>query len=318
MRYCQTCQRTYADDTLHFCPHDESELLWLQTPAASDSEATLIVPKFSDPPTQVVPLSLPTTPNSSGSGTGWKIATLVLGFILLGSLGVGLLWFFRQPQPSLSTEQANATTEQANNSPKITTAPPPSKRPAPDNLASNKLPGTISNIRQTDFRNFTYKVWDKNIKVKNGDWEIKNPLENRKYDGGLYYFSVAQVLFGDLTSDGQEEALIIATFGFNYGGTGYNSGGYGFYIYSIKEGTLQELPCKTALEDLYSPYALENGCEDRFMGAEAKDISGGVITFEGSLFGPSCGGPTITMKARLEGGRLVLVSQPIKRMSTNQ
>jgi ketosteroid isomerase-like protein len=92
MRYCQTCQRTYANEDLRFCLEDGGELVaWV------DPEATLVSPQFPSTPTRVVPLAPLTTPTApayqtpppvaaSGGAWGWKIAVGVLGLALAGVL----------------------------------------------------------------------------------------------------------------------------------------------------------------------------------------------------------------------------------------
>ena len=99
------------------------------------------------------------------------------------------------------------------------------------------------NIRQVDFNNFTYeptctgnesdepygKITVKNGKIDNiktidgVDEPINDNLPN--------YFEISDIIYGDLNSDGGQEAVITSFC--NTGGTGQFSEGY---IYTLKDG----------------------------------------------------------------------------------
>jgi len=61
----------------------------------------------------------------------------------------------------------------------------------------------ISDIRQVDFKNFTYRLeWDKekeSIQLRAGGWIRADGAE----------FGLQRITYGDLTSDGSEEAIIL-------------------------------------------------------------------------------------------------------------
>lgn len=61
----------------------------------------------------------------------------------------------------------------------------------------------MANIRQVDFRNFTYRLeWNKEkeiIQLRDGGWIRPDGAE----------FGLQRITFGDLTSDGSEEAIIL-------------------------------------------------------------------------------------------------------------
>ena len=79
-------------------------------------------------------------------------------------------------------------------------------------------------IRQVDFRNFEYTssctVTDEAIEVSNGVYR-RHHLD----------FAVRQVVYGDLSGDGQEEAVVVARC--NSGGTAWVTEGF---IYGMKRG----------------------------------------------------------------------------------
>lgn len=65
------------------------------------------------------------------------------------------------------------------------------------------VPTPVAEIREVDFRNFTYRLeWDKQkeiIQLRGGGWI--------RADGAEFGFQ--RITYGDLTSDGSEEAIIL-------------------------------------------------------------------------------------------------------------
>jgi hypothetical protein len=90
-------------------------------------------------------------------------------------------------------------------------------------LYSIPIYNQVSNIREVDFNNFTYnsRIWD-SVTVKNGSFE--------SYDLGIYYFDIL-IIYGDITKDNQDEAIIIA-YTAPYGGTARLTEGF---IFSLKD-----------------------------------------------------------------------------------
>lgn len=70
-------------------------------------------------------------------------------------------------------------------------------------LYSISIYNQVSNIREVDFKNFTFnsQIWD-SVKVKNGHFE--------SFERGIYYFNIS-IIYGDITNDNQDEAIIIAS-----------------------------------------------------------------------------------------------------------
>lgn len=90
--------------------------------------------------------------------------------------------------------------------------------------------GRLVNIRQVDFRNFTYRVSGfsespTDVKLRNGQYVEK--------EGGLITYSVKlqKVAFGDLTGDGNEEAALVLIV--SGGGSGFVTEGF---IYNLRNG----------------------------------------------------------------------------------
>ena len=90
-------------------------------------------------------------------------------------------------------------------------------------LYSIPIYNQVSNIREVDFNNFTYnsQIWD-SVTVKNGSFE--------SYDLDIYYFDIS-IIYGDITKDNQDEAIIIA-YSVPYGGTARLTEGF---IFSLKD-----------------------------------------------------------------------------------
>src|SRR6476469_9156721 len=77
-----------------------------------------------------------------------------------------------------------------------------------------------SDIHSVDFKNFAYQPYcaseaTTRIRVKNGEYSKETP------QGGYvdhFYFNVMGVTYGDVTGDGQDEAVVLSVC--NTGGTG--------------------------------------------------------------------------------------------------
>lgn len=83
---------------------------------------------------------------------------------------------------------------------------------------------SANNIRNIDFRNFEYRpacTDSAAVEVIDGEAELE--------DGG--FFSVSEIVFGDLTGNGTEEAVVLTTC--NTGGTGVFHEGF---IFTIRGG----------------------------------------------------------------------------------
>ena len=79
-------------------------------------------------------------------------------------------------------------------------------------------------IRQVDFMNRTYRGAEATVQVRNGRWQSAQEGDNS-------FVNVDRVIYGDLTGDGREEAVV--TLGESEGGSGYFTRGE---IYTLRDG----------------------------------------------------------------------------------
>lgn len=103
MKKCQTCNRTYADDTLSFCLEDGSLLS-----ASYDSEATLVMDapfQAHEIPTQVISRPVVSTKSSSFNLTH---AVILILAILLAGIGVAF-YYEKQREPVTAPITANVS-----------------------------------------------------------------------------------------------------------------------------------------------------------------------------------------------------------------
>jgi hypothetical protein len=152
-------------------------------------------------------------------------------------------------------------------------------------------------IRQTDFRNFTYRpaclgLGGKAppIRVKDGEYARDKGVEDR------VYFKVVDVVFGDLDGDGQEEAVVETVC--NTGGTGNFSDGI---IFKLRNG--RPAPVATL------------GMGDRADGGIDKiRVENGLIKVGryGGRSGACCPDYVETYTHKLAGGKLVDVGRPVR------
>ncbi|MBA2737748.1 MAG: hypothetical protein H0U50_13290 [Pyrinomonadaceae bacterium] len=158
-----------------------------------------------------------------------------------------------------------------------------------------------TNIRRVDFNNFTYEPFcigeeTKKITVKSGEF-----FEEKEMDGftDRFYFKASSAEYGDLTGDGQDEAVILTVC--NTGGTGNFSEGF---IYQMKNG-------KPVLLS-----RIEGG--DRADGGlhEAR-IENGLLVVEsndpGAHGGACCPEFVVTSRYKLSGRKLVETGKSQKR-----
>lgn len=152
-------------------------------------------------------------------------------------------------------------------------------------------------IRQTDFRNFTYRPLclgeggkSEAIRVKNSEYSRDKGIEDR------VYFKVNDVIYGDLDGDGQEEAIVETVC--NTGGTGNFSDGT---IYKLRAG---------------KPVAIASlGVGDRADGGIHKiAIENGLIKVGryGGNSGACCPDYIETYTHKLSGRKLIDVGKPVR------
>jgi hypothetical protein len=152
---------------------------------------------------------------------------------------------------------------------------------------SSQVTTPVANIRQVDFRNFTYRVagfseQSSDVHLRKGSYEQR--------EGGLVTYSVKlyKLAFGDLTGDGSEEAaVVLMTSG---GGTGYMTEGF---VYKLQNGRPVVLS------------QLEGGIGDRYDSVESVKITNGLLNVERTSAGQDDSIYVYTIRYRWNGRALV-------------
>ena len=157
---------------------------------------------------------------------------------------------------------------------------------------------SVTSIRQVDFLNFSYthSCDDQPTRVNNGSFFSDTPDERLSLD-------INDIEYGDLTGDGNDEAVVLTTC--STGGTGRFSEGF---IYTLRNGT----PVRLAAE-------VEGG--DRAFGAILRVKIANrrleVVRNDGGNTGACCPQFFATTRFRLSNDRLVRVGQPVRRRIGN-
>ncbi len=154
-------------------------------------------------------------------------------------------------------------------------------------------------IRQIDFKNFTYSpaCFEKNekLRAKDGVYMRGTPGDP---SSDLVYFQVTDVVYGDLTADGAEEAVVVTVC--NTGGTGQFTDGI---IFSMRGGKATEI--------------VTLGVGDRaYGGIDSVKIENGLLKVgrAGTDRGGACCPEYIeTTTFRLTGNKLVPVGKPVRK-----
>lgn len=157
-------------------------------------------------------------------------------------------------------------------------------------------------IRNVDFKNMAYAPYcigetPETVTVKNGEFS-----EEKQEDGYVdrFYFKVYQPVFGDLTGDGREEAVILSVC--NTGGTGNFSEGFIFGLAGDNNPTLlARIPGGDRAYGGLRSAVVENGA----LIVESNDV--------GELGGACCPEVIVTTKYKLAAGKLVTVGVPERR-----
>lgn len=87
---------------------------------------------------------------------------------------------------------------------------------------------TYTDIQQFDFKNFVYHLKGEQITMRKGTETARNP----KGEGGCSYL-LETIAYGDLTSDGKDEAVVVLGCTMAPEGNGYSNEGY---IYTLRKG----------------------------------------------------------------------------------
>lgn len=199
-----------------------------------------------------------------------------------------------------------------------TTSPDRSKTTSVEQTKRNSL----NLIRKIDFRNFSYLVTSvfldepAQIKTIKGKY-LKG--SRRNYD--FWEFTVDKVIYGDLTGDGEEEALVSAIIE-QSGANPANSFDEGYYIYTIENTKPKLLGSFTRSDfwNIYMPYQNENDeCDGWVWGTKGNIINQKLII---NLFvgGRQCveNGYDVTMAYNWNGSQFVLEGNPIRKKSVTK
>jgi len=158
-----------------------------------------------------------------------------------------------------------------------------------------------ANIRSIDFKNFTYRPYCSgentlSVRVKDGEY-----LQETPQDGYIdrFYFRVMDIAFGDLDSDGKEEAAIITVC--NTGGTGRFTEGFIYRMNGGKPVLAARLP----------------GGDRADGGLRSVKIENSLLVVEqyerGKTAGACCPEFIVTQKFKLIGKRLIQVGKVVRR-----
>ncbi|HQU83526.1 MAG TPA: hypothetical protein PKY59_10390 [Pyrinomonadaceae bacterium] len=149
-----------------------------------------------------------------------------------------------------------------------------------------------SDIRKVDFQNFTYEPYcageeTEKITVKNGEFSREKEMDGYT---DRFYLKAFQTVYGDLTGDGKEEAVILTVC--NTGGTGNFTEGF---IYGMKGGKATLL---TRIE----------GGDRAYGGLREARIENGILIVEsndvGEAGGACCPEFVVTSFYKLSGSEL--------------
>jgi hypothetical protein len=170
-------------------------------------------------------------------------------------------------------------------------------------------------IRDIDFRNFSYpelptgKCSMSRVRVRDGKYgSVKNFSPGRTPKGGCWAVDVAPIVYGDVTGDGQEEAMVVL-----YAEVGGTESSNDVFIYAMKNGKLTLL-WKFATGDradggLRRIYA-ENGGLVVELAGKNKIIGSDLYAPDGTLTGACC--PTVFTRTKYKWvrGRFVRSGKP--------
>ena len=173
---------------------------------------------------------------------------------------------------------------------------------------------TKHGIRSIDFRNFTYhpSIVDESVHARNG-----------KYEDEETSFTVGKVIYGDLTNDGQEEAVVTTIYEMKDAANPANSSFPEGYIYTMNNGEATLLGKFDVGEIGYRDYERylnpRDKCNNWIWGAGGvQSIQNGFVVFALAVGGRYCPTPIkydVTLKYKWDGTRFVLVGKPIKSLA---
>jgi hypothetical protein len=170
-------------------------------------------------------------------------------------------------------------------------------------------------IREVDFKNLTFPFTadtfadlPRRIRVRNGLYHSPHQEPGLTYT----YFKVAEVVFGDLTGDGRDEAAVVAI----YGGATSDTYEASVYLY-VMEGRRPKLLAVLNQKDIGDVYErLSQGEKSSLFEA----VAGGTtieqrrLTVNHFAGGAHCCPPNVfTLRFKLRGGKLAPVNKSLRK-----
>lgn len=156
----------------------------------------------------------------------------------------------------------------------------------------NLLVSAQSDIRKIDFKNFTYEPYcageeTAKVRVKNGEFSSRKVMDGYTDN---FYFKAFDFVYGDLTGDGNEEAVVLTVC--NTGGTGNFTEGF---VFGMNDGKVTLL---TGIE----------GGDRAYGGLREARIENGILIVESNDVGESggacCPEFVVTSYYKLNGNKL--------------
>lgn len=181
--------------------------------------------------------------------------------------------------------------------------------------------GNKNSIRSVDFKNFSYPLFPEAKKVAQrmkSPVQVKNGCFEIKWKDPMFYgqeiFCAELIIFGDITGDEIEDAIVNSSFSFGSHRQEY------LYIYTIADGKLALLHVPDIGEQIERDYSKYNTskdtCDDGVWAYSAKAIRKGLLELELTIgnqhhcFDEKKGYNMATMKYRLDNNRWVLAEPP--------
>jgi len=170
-------------------------------------------------------------------------------------------------------------------------------------------------IRKVDFRNNTFPFGvsafanlPRRIQVRNGLYHSPHKEPSLTYT----YFKVAEVVFGDLNGDNQDDAAVVAI----YGGASSDAYETSVYLYAMNGS-------RPKLIDVLNQKAISKEYERRSNGSRSQlfeAVAGGTTIKRGLLTvshlaggAHCCPQHVFTLRYRLMGGKLVAVGKSLRK-----
>lgn len=186
------------------------------------------------------------------------------------------------------------------------------------------------NIRKVDFKNFTYQssfCYDNlkeeglsnNITVSNGEFSMGNAYFHITTGNAFSKSPSQDIIYGDLTGDSREEAIVIAQCGWS----GANFCHKEVFIYALKDGTVKlvtTIDDGKVMKDFKSSYPISgNSFTNTYWGIEKLNVIKGMLEVHALVDGcHACVHSTAIMTYKLQGKTLGLVGKPKKKMQTRR